>query len=70
MSKQDEINEKLKRLDQINKERPCSECKWHKTKNRYFTCGAATGTCNFNHDHFERDDETTTKLADNLDKTE
>ena len=57
----DRVSEKLKQLKQINEERPCSECKWHHYKSGYMTCGAATGSCNFNHSKFERAPKSTTK---------
>lgn len=51
------IAEKMKKLEEINRERPCSECIWHNSKSIYTTCNASVGSCNFNHDNFKRRSE-------------
>ena len=53
-SAKDRISEKLARLKEINRERPCSECIWHNAKNGYYSCDAAIGSCNFEHNRFTR----------------
>lgn len=65
MTKQEILDEKLKKLEEINRERPCSECFYHKTKNGYFTCSLVTGACNFSHNRFKRATETNTKVRSN-----
>ena len=67
MTKQDLIDEKLKKLKQINEERPCSECKWRHFKSGYLTCGASKGSCDFNHSNFKRMPKSSTKLSTNSD---
>ena len=65
MTKQDLVNEKLKKLEEINRERPCAKCKWHRYKNAYLKCGLVTGACNFEHNRFEEVTETSTKPRSN-----
>lgn len=52
MTSRDYIYERIRQLEKINRERPCSKCIWHRHKNGYFKCDAAVGACNFNHDNF------------------
>lgn len=65
MTKQEQIDEKLKKLEQINRERPCKDCFYRRNKNGYFTCSLVTGACNFNHDHFKRAVGTNPKVKAN-----
>ena len=69
MTKQDLIDEKLKKLEEINRERPCKECFYRKIKSGYLTCSLVTGACNFEHDRFKRAPKTTTKVRTNAKRT-
>lgn len=54
LTKKEMIAEKIAKLKVINEERPCSECVWHNAKNGYYSCDAAIGSCNFEHNRFTR----------------
>ena len=51
-TKQDRLDEKLKDIERINKERPCKNCS-HYVRERQIKCSASSSACDFYHSGYD-----------------